>query len=104
MKLLNQNYNKRLKSLFFSYLLLGDIMLSRVKDYILNQEFRITFFENRLLAINFIKILSLEEERVSFLTSYGRVVVKGREFSLIRLLESEVLVSGIVENVEVFYE
>ena len=79
-------------------------MLSRVKDYILDQEFRITFFENRLLAINFIKILSLEEERVSFLTSYGRVVVKGKGFVLQRLLEEEVLVGGEVDGIEVFYE
>ena len=45
-------------------------MLSKVKDYILDQEFRITLFENRLLAVNFIKILSLEESKVSFLTNY----------------------------------
>ncbi len=79
-------------------------MLSKVKDYILDQEFRITLFENRLLAVNFIKILSLEESRVSFLTNYGRVIVKGREFTLNRLLENEVLIGGIIEQVEVSYE
>lgn len=80
------------------------IMLSKVKDYILDQEFRITLFENRLLAVNFIKILALEESRVSFLTNYGRVIVKGREFTLNRLLENEVLIGGIIEQVEVSYE
>ncbi len=79
-------------------------MLSRVKDYILDEEFRITFFENRFLGINFLKILSLEEGRVSFSTSYGRVVVKGEGFTLNRLLENEVLISGRVDQVEVFYE
>ena len=79
-------------------------MLSKVKDYILDREFRITLFENRLLAVNFIKILSLEESRVSFLTNYGRVIVKGREFTLNRLLENEVLIGGIIEQVEVSYE
>lgn len=80
------------------------IMLSKVKDYILDQEFRITLFENRLLVVNFIKILALEESRVSFLTNYGRVIVKGREFTLNRLLENEVLIGGIIEQVEVSYE
>lgn len=79
-------------------------MLSKVKDYILDQEFRITLFENRLLAVNFIKILSLEESKVSFLTNYGRVIVKGREFTLNRLLENEVLIGGTIEQVEVSYE
>ena len=79
-------------------------MLSRVKDYILDQEFRITIFSNRVLAINFIKILSLEEEMVSFSTNYGKVVIKWKKFTLIRLLETEVLINGIVEHVEVFYD
>ena len=79
-------------------------MLSKVKDYILDQEFRLTLFKQRFLAINFIKILSLEETRVSFSTSYGRVVVKGEHFTLQRLLESEVLIQGHIEGVEVFYE
>ena len=70
----------------------------------MDREFRITLFENRLLAVNFIKILSLEESRVSFLTNYGRVIVKGREFTLNRLLENEVLIGGIIEQVEVSYE
>lgn len=79
-------------------------MLSRVKDYILDQEFRLTLLEHRFFAINFFKILSLEETRVSFLTSYGRVVVKGKDFVLQRLLEEEVFVGGEVDGIEVFYE
>lgn len=79
-------------------------MLSRVKDYILDQEFRFTLLEHRFFAINFSKILSLEESRVSFLTRYGRIVVKGKDFVLQRLLENEVLIGGEVEGVEVFYE
>ena len=79
-------------------------MFSKVKDYILDQEFRLTLLEHRFFAVNFIKILSLEEERVSFSTSYGSVVVKGKGFSLQRLLESEVLIGGEVSQVEVTYE
>ena len=79
-------------------------MLSRVKDYILDQEFRLTLLEGRFLVINFIKILSLEDDRVSFSVAFGRVVVKGEEFTLQRLLDNEVLVGGVVEGVEMFYE
>ena len=61
---------------------------------------RISFLK---LNLSF-KILSLEEGRVSFSTSYGRVVVKGEGFTLNRLLENEVLISGRVDQVEVFYE
>lgn len=79
-------------------------MLSRVKDYIIDDEFRIILFENRFLAINFIKMLSLEDSRVSLKTNYGRVIIKGRDFSLQKLLDNEILIGGVIDNVEVSYE
>lgn len=79
-------------------------MFSKIKDYILDQEFRFTLLEHRFFATNFSKILSLEDSEVSFFTSYGKVVIKGKDFVLQRLVESEVLIGGEVEEVKVFYE
>lgn len=80
-------------------------MLDRIKDYINDNEFRMTVFIDRIHIINYLKILSLEEERVSFLTTKGRVIIKGNHLCLNKLLDDEVLVSGNVLNIEVdFHE
>ena len=76
-------------------------MLNKIKDYINDQEFRMTIFNDRIHIINYLKILSLEDERVSFLTTTGRVIIKGKNLCLNKLLDDEVLVSGKVLNIEV---
>lgn len=76
-------------------------MLNKIKDYINDQEFRMTIFNDRIHIINYLKILSLEDERVSFLTTKGRVIIKGKNLCLNKLLDDEVLVSGKVLNIEV---
>ncbi len=78
-------------------------MLNRIKDYINDQEFRMTVFMDRIHIINYSKILSLEDERISFLTNKGRVIIKGNNLCLNKLLDDEVLVSGHVANIEVTY-
>ena len=75
-------------------------MLNKIKDYINDQEFRMTIFNDRIHIINYLKILSLEDERVSFLTTKGRVIIKGKNLCLNKLLDDEVLVSGKVLNIE----
>lgn len=79
-------------------------MFSKVRDYIKDEEFRLTLFEDRLLAINYDSILSLESERISFLISEKRIVVKGKDLTLSKLLDKEVLIGGVVFSIEVFYD
>lgn len=76
-------------------------MFNRVKEYINDNEFRLTVFEDRVYAMNYLKIVSLEEERISFLTTKGRIIIKGKKLCLNKLLDDEVLISGTVSNIEV---
>lgn len=76
-------------------------MLNRLKDYINDTEFRLTVFSDRIHVMNFLQIISLEDERISFLTTKGRVIIKGKNLCLNKLLDDEVLISGIIMNIEV---
>lgn len=76
-------------------------MLNRLKEYINDNEFRLTVFSDRVHVMNFLNIFSLEEERISFLTSKGRVIIKGKNLCLNKLLDDEVLISGTIMNIEV---
>lgn len=76
-------------------------MLNRLKEYINDNEFRLTVFSDRVHVMNFLNIVSLEEERISFLTNKGRVIIKGKNLCLNKLLDDEVLISGTIMNIEV---
>lgn len=79
-------------------------MLQRIQDYIKDNEFRLTIFNNRIYAINYLEILSLESERISFKVDTGRIIVKGTNMTLNRLLEKEVLISGDIISIEVSHD
>lgn len=76
-------------------------MFNRIKEYINDDEFRLTVLENRIYIINYLKIISLDDDRISFLTKKGRVIIKGSKLSLNKMLDDEVLIGGIVSNIEV---
>ena len=79
-------------------------MLNRLNEYINDNEFRLTVFSDRVHVMNFLNIVSLEEERISFLTSKGRVIIKGKNLCLNKLLDDEVLISGTIMNIEVDFD
>lgn len=79
-------------------------MFERVKDYIQDNEFRFTIFSDRIHVVNYLKILSLETERISFIGEGQRIVVKGKNLTLNKLLEQEILILGNIISIEVFYE
>ncbi len=76
-------------------------MFNRIKEYINDDEFRLTVLENRIYIINYLKIISLDDDRISFLTKKGRVIIKGSKLSLNKMLDDEVLIGGVVSNIEV---
>lgn len=77
-------------------------MNNRVKRYFNDLEPRFTVFSNKLHVINYKKIISLEDSRVSILFNNKRIVFKGNSFILNKLLDHEVLINGYVTNIEVF--
>jgi len=79
-------------------------MFDKIRCYIKDNEFRLTIFNDRIHVVNYLEILSLNEERISFQTPENRIVIKGRELTVNKLVEKEVLIIGKVFSVEVMYD
>lgn len=79
-------------------------MFDKLREYIKDDEFRLTVFEDRVYAINYEKILSLEDERISIKAKKFRIIIKGKNLTLKKLLDNEILISGEVINIEVSYD
>lgn len=76
-------------------------MKESIRRYFNDLDFRYTVYSNMLHIINFTKILSLEEKRVSIIYKNKRIIFKGDNFILKKLLDNEVLIKGVVLGVEV---
>ncbi len=79
-------------------------MINRIRQYIKDEEFRLTIFSDRLYVVNYVEMLSLSSDRISFLTDKFRIVIKGKNLTVNKLLDKEVLILGVILNVEVNYE
>ena len=79
-------------------------MLRKMYEYIKDEEFRYTIYNDRIHIINYENINSLNSEKVFIRYGNKRIKVKGRGLVLNRLLENEALIIGEVTNIEVIYE
>lgn len=79
-------------------------MLRKVYEYIKDDEFRYTVYNNRIHIVNYDSINSLSNENVLVKTGSRQIKIKGKNLVLNRLLNNEALIVGEVNNIEVLYE
>ena len=90
--------------LFFtshSYNFLGDNMLERMNHYLNDEEFRFTYFEDKIHIINYKRIIVLEDNYISFQSKNKMITIIGNNLILNRLLNNEMLISGKIIKIEV---
>ncbi len=76
-------------------------MLDRVKNYIVDSEFRLTLYIDMIHIINYTKIISIEESRITIFSLTKKIIITGENLHLNRLLEEEILIKGNIKNIEV---
>lgn len=79
-------------------------MLKEINNYINEKEFRINIYKNKINIINYTKIISLEDTFISVLTNNKKIIVKGKNLILLKILENELLIKGELKSLEVIDE
>ncbi len=69
-------------------------------DYVRDDEFRMIVLENKIDIINYLELLSMNEERISVSISSGRIVIRGNDLSVKKLLNKEIMIVGKILNIE----
>ena len=76
-------------------------MFERINNYINDNEFRFTIYENKIHIINFKRIISLEDSYISLQSINKKIIIKGEKLILKKLLENEILIQGNIFHIEV---
>lgn len=79
-------------------------MLRRVYEYVKDEEFRFTVFNDRIHIVNYKKINTLNSDYILIESYDRRIGIKGSNLVLNKMLDGEVLVIGNVKSIEVIYE
>ena len=88
----------------FSYTYIGDNVLNSLNNFINDNTFRFTVYENMINIINYNKIISLEDNYISILSTNKKILIKGNNLVLKKLLDKEILIKGNISNIEVINE
>ena len=88
----------------YSYTYIGDNMLNSLNNFINDNTFRFTVYENMINIINYNKIISLEDNYISILSTNKKILIKGNNLILKKLLDKEILIKGNISNIEVINE
>ncbi len=79
-------------------------MLEKLSNYIVDREFRLTLFKDMVNVINYSKIISLEENYISIIANEKKILIKGNNLVLKKILDNELLIKGKINSIEVVNE
>lgn len=79
-------------------------MLKKINNYINDNNFKLSLYKNKLNIVNYKKLLSLEENYISILLEKKKLIIKGSNLFLIKILDNELLIKGNIKNIEVIDE
>ena len=79
-------------------------MIENIKDYIKDSDFRFTVFPDKIDIINYYKIISLEDEKILLLGVNRKITIRGKNLTLNKLLDEEILIVGQILKIEVDHE
>jgi len=75
-------------------------MLRNIVSYVRNEEFYINIWQDKINIVNFKEIVILEDNKIVILSPNGKVIIKGSNLSINKLLESELLITGKINSIE----
>lgn len=71
-----------------------------IRSFFLDEKFQLIYLPNQIDIINYQEIDSFEEEKIRIRYSDGILILSGKNLSISKLLEDEVLISGDIEKIE----
>ena len=71
-------------------------MIKKIKNYLVDDKFTINIIDDKINIVNYTDIISIENERISVSNNDKIIVIKGKNLTLNKLLEKEILITGII--------
>lgn len=75
-------------------------MFTKIKNYILENEFKILFLPNKINIVNYIDIDHFDSNKIIIKYDKGLVIINGEELIISKLLQDEILIMGKVNKLE----
>ena len=75
-------------------------LVRKVRDYLLDDEFKVILLNNKINISNYEKIEYLDNDKVIVKYENGKIGIKGENITVRKLLNNEILISGNIKEIE----
>lgn len=79
-------------------------MINLIGNYLNNKEYKMIIDEKSIYIVNYLKLLSLENNFISVQIPNKKILIYGKELILKKIINEEVLIKGIIKKIEVLDE
>ena len=79
-------------------------MFNRINNFIKDNEFIINLFEDKIYIKNYQRLVTLENNYISLYTNKKKIIIKGKNMNLNKILYKELLIIGEFVSIEVIDE
>lgn len=79
-------------------------MFDRINNFIKDNEFMINIYEDNIYIKNYTRIISIENNYISLYSAKKKIIIKGKNLTLKKILDYELLIVGDFNNIEVINE
>ncbi len=76
-------------------------MFKKLKDYILETEFKLTLLDGKVDIVNYMDIDHFDDNKIIIRYSKGTVIIKGEDLIISKLLTDEILILGKIKGLEI---
>ena len=76
-------------------------MFNRINNFIKDNDFQTTIYNNKIHIKNYTRIISLEKNYISLYASNKKLIMKGNNLKLNKILDDEILILGEITAIEV---
>ena len=76
------------------------LVLKNIVNYVRNNEFYINIWKNKINIVNFKEIIILEDEKIVIKSDESKIIIRGRNLSINKLLDNELLITGKFNSIE----
>ena len=75
-------------------------MIKKIVNYIKDDKLKINYLDNSINIVNYDNILEIKDKEITLVKDKKIIVIKGNNLKLNKLLDKEVLITGIINKIE----
>lgn len=79
-------------------------MFNRINNFIKDNELEINIYNNKIHIKNYLRLISLEKNFISLSAPKKKLIIKGTNLNLNKILDQELLIIGEFNSIEVINE